>query len=74
MHFLALLHYEPISKGKSNNSLNNPEKAQELGREKKNLENIVLVLTELQQSIKDSQDLFELASSDNDDETLFDIS
>ena len=51
----------------------NPEKAQELGREKKNLENIVLVLTELQQSIKDSQDLFELASSDNDDETLLAI-
>lgn len=48
----------------------NPEKAQELGREKKNLENIVLTLTELQQSIKDSQELFELASSDHDDATL----
>lgn len=48
----------------------NPEKAQELGREKKNLENIVLVLTDLQQAIKDSQELFELASSDNDDDTL----
>lgn len=51
----------------------NPEKAQELGREKKNLENVVLVLTELQQSIKDSQELFELASSDNDDDTLMAI-
>ncbi|MDY3330961.1 MAG: peptide chain release factor 2 [Pelistega sp.] len=48
----------------------NPEKAQELGREKKTLENIVLVLTDLQQAIKDSQELFELASSDDDDETL----
>lgn len=47
-----------------------PEKAQALGREKKNLENIVLTLTELQQFIKDSQELFELASSDNDDATL----
>lgn len=51
----------------------NPEKAQELGREKKNLENVVLVLSDLQQSIKDSQDLFELASSDDDDETLLAI-
>ncbi|MCQ9328241.1 peptide chain release factor 2 [Pelistega suis] len=51
----------------------NPEKAQELGREKKNLENIVLILTDLQQAIKDSQELFELASSDNDDDTLMAI-
>lgn len=51
----------------------NPEKAQELGREKKNLENVVLVLTDLQQAIKDSQELFELASSDNDDDTLMAI-
>lgn len=48
----------------------NPDKAQALGREKKNLDNVVLTLTELQQSIKDSQELFELASSDNDDATL----
>ncbi len=51
----------------------NPERAQELGREKKNLDSIVLVLSELQQSIKDSQDLFELASADDDDETLLAI-
>ncbi len=51
----------------------NPEKAQELGREKKNLENVVLILTDLQQVIKDSQELFELASSDNDDDTLMAI-
>ncbi|NOL51235.1 peptide chain release factor 2 [Pelistega suis] len=51
----------------------NPEKAQELGREKKNLENVVLILTDLQQAIKDSQELFELASSDNDDDTLIAI-
>ncbi len=51
----------------------NPEKAQELGREKKNLENIVLVLADLRQSIKDSQELFELASSDQDDDTLLAI-
>lgn len=31
---------------------------------------MVVTLTELQQSIKDSQELFELASSDNDDATL----
>lgn len=51
----------------------NPEKAQELGREKKNLENVVLILTDLQQAIKDSQELFDLASSDNDDDTLMAI-
>lgn len=51
----------------------NPERAQELGREKKSLDSVVLVLSELQQSIKDSQDLFELASADDDDETLLAI-
>lgn len=51
----------------------NPERAQELGREKKSLENVVHTLSELHQSIKDSQDLFELASADDDDETLLAI-
>ncbi|MGX9936356.1 peptide chain release factor 2 [Advenella kashmirensis] len=52
---------------------NNPEKAQELGREKKTLENVVLVLDELQQNIRDTQELFELASADDDDATLLAI-
>ena len=49
---------------------NDPEKAQALGREKKTLENTVETLTALDQAIRDSQELFELAQSDNDAATL----
>ncbi|TCU91519.1 peptide chain release factor 2 (bRF-2) [Paracandidimonas soli] len=52
---------------------NDPKHAQDLGREKKSLENIVLNLTEIGQGLKDAQDLFELASSDDDDDTLLAI-
>ena len=52
---------------------NNPEHAQELGKKKKSLEKIVLVLSELQQNIKDSMDLYELAAMDDDDATLMAI-
>ena len=51
----------------------NPEHAQALGREKKNLENVVLTLNELGQSIQDALDLFELAQMESDDETLLAI-
>lgn len=47
-----------------------PKHAQDLGREKKNLENVVTTLTELAQSIADSRELFELAAADSDDATL----
>ena len=49
---------------------NDPTRAQALGREKKNLENVVHTLEQLDQAITDSQELFELAYSDHDDETL----
>lgn len=52
---------------------NDPEHAQALGREKKSLENIVHTLTSLDQSIRDSLELFELAAADDDDETLLAI-
>lgn len=52
---------------------NDPEHAQELGKEKKSLEKIVLVLSELQQNIKDSIDLYELAEMDDDEATLLAI-
>lgn len=52
---------------------NNPEHAQALGREKKSLEDIVHTLESLDQSIRDSQELFELAASDNDEQTLIAI-
>lgn len=49
---------------------NDPKHAQELGREKKSIEDVVLTLSQLSQSIADSQELFELAAADNDDQTL----
>jgi peptide chain release factor 2 len=52
---------------------NDPEHAQELGKEKKSLEKIVLVLIELRQNIKDSIDLYELAEMDDDEATLLAI-
>ena len=52
---------------------NDPEHAQELGKEKKSLEKIVLVLSELRQNIKDSIDLYELAEMDDDETTLLAI-
>ncbi len=49
---------------------NDPKRAQELGREKKSIEDVVNTLTALAQSIADSSELFELAAADADDETL----
>jgi peptide chain release factor 2 len=49
---------------------NDQAHAQALGREKKSLENVVQTLELLAQSIGDSLELFELASADDDDETL----
>ena len=46
---------------------NDPKHAQDLGREKKNIETVVTTLTELAQSIADSRELFELAAADGDD-------
>ena len=52
------------------NVWNDPKRAQELGREKKSIEGVVDTLSSLAQAITDSLELFELAASDNDDETL----
>src|SRR6185436_15287916 len=46
------------------------KKAQELGREKKLLEGIVVNLREIDGKLKDGTELFELAKSEADDETL----
>ena len=48
----------------------NAEKAQKLGKEKRALELVVLNLQALEAGIKDSQELFEMAREENDDETL----
>ena len=47
-----------------------PERAQELGKEKKLLDGIVGTLTALQTGLGDSQELFELARSEDDEDTL----
>ena len=52
------------------NVCNDPKRAQELGREKKTIEGVVDTLSSLAQSITDSLELFELAASDSDDDTL----
>lgn len=49
---------------------NNPEQAQALGRERTQLEAIVTTLTELQQSIRDNTELFELAREEGDEQTI----
>jgi peptide chain release factor 2 len=48
----------------------NPQRAQELGKEKKQLEDVVTTLTSLDTNLKDSAELFELARADEDDPTL----
>ncbi len=46
------------------------QRAQELGKEKKLLEDVVLSLSGLDQEIRDTRELFEMARSENDDDTL----
>ena len=46
------------------------KRAQELGKERRNLEAIVETLTKLDQSLRDSADLFEMAKDESDDATL----
>ena len=47
-----------------------PERAQELGKEKKLLDGVVETLTSLQRGLTDTSELFELARAENDDATL----
>ena len=49
---------------------NNPERAQELGRERVRLEEIVLTLNGMSQSLLDASELLEFAAEENDQETL----
>ncbi len=49
---------------------NDPERAQTLGKERAQLELVVGVLDELQNGLTDSAELLELASSENDQETI----
>lgn len=47
-----------------------PKKAQDLGRERKMLEDIVLGLQQIEQDIQDTEELFELAQEEADADTL----
>ncbi|PLC53517.1 peptide chain release factor 2 [Pollutimonas nitritireducens] len=49
---------------------NDPKHAQELGREKKSLENTVHTLTEIGIGLADAQELFDMAIEDDDEATL----
>ena len=46
------------------------KRAQELGRERRSLEAVVNTLIELDSGIKDAKELFDMASAENDDDTL----
>ncbi len=49
---------------------NDPKHAQDLGREKKSLENVVRSLSEIGKGLAEALELFELAADDDDDATL----
>ena len=49
---------------------NDPKRAQELGKEKKILEGVIANLQDLNQRLSDTNELFELANGENDDDTL----
>ncbi len=49
---------------------NNAERAQDLAKEKKSLEAVVLTLDAVSAALRDAGELFEIAHEENDDETL----
>jgi len=49
---------------------NDPDRAQSLGKERAQLESIVTVLDELKHGLSDSSELLEMATSENDQETV----
>ncbi|MBL1141243.1 MAG: peptide chain release factor 2 [Proteobacteria bacterium] len=53
---------------------NNPEQAQELGKERVDLENIVNTINSLQDSLSDSIDLLQLAAEEDDEDTVAAVS
>ena len=52
---------------------NDPKKAQELGKEKKSLDDIVVTLSRLAQEIEDNTELFEMSKADADEAGLLTI-
>ena len=52
---------------------NDPKRAQELGKEKKSLEDVVMSIDSINASLSDARELFEMAAAENDDDTLIAI-
>jgi peptide chain release factor 2 len=52
---------------------NDPKKAQELGREKKALDDVVLTLQRLERELSDNTELFEMSKEEGDDDGLLTI-
>lgn len=52
---------------------NNPEHAQALGKERAQLESVVILIEKLEQTIIDLSELFELAREENDDVAISDL-
>ncbi|HLP99111.1 MAG TPA: peptide chain release factor 2 [Sideroxyarcus sp.] len=52
---------------------NDAKRAQDLGRERKSLEDVVLGLTAIAQNLDDAAELFEMAQAENDDDSLLSI-
>jgi peptide chain release factor 2 len=55
------------------NIWNDAAKAQKLGKEKRELDNVVTALKRLEQSIADGRELFEMAREERDDDSLLSI-
>lgn len=64
---------EVVRELESSTVWNNPEIAQALGRERTQLEAVVFTLIQLQQSITDFTELFELARDEDDEHTINEI-
>jgi len=52
---------------------NDAKRAQDLGRERKSLEDVVLGLTRIGQNLDDAAELFEMAKAENDEDSLLSI-
>ena len=53
---------------------NEPQRAQDLGKERKELEGVVTTLERLADEVRDAKELFEIARDENDDATLKSVS
>ena len=52
---------------------NDPKRAQELGKEKKALDGVVVTLTDLERDLSDNTELFEMSRDENDENGMIHI-